>query len=45
MKTVSERLGHSSIVMTMDLYAHVLEGMDKEAAAIFDREVDPRNID
>ena len=28
--------------MTMDLYAHVLEGMDKEAAAIFDREVDPR---
>ena len=45
MKTVSERLGHSSIVMTMNLYAHVLEGMDKEAAAIFDREVDPRNID
>ena len=45
MKTVSERLGHSSIVITMDLYAHVLEGMDKEAAAIFDREVDPRSID
>ena len=35
MKVVSERLGHSSIVITMDLYAHVLEGMDKEAAEAF----------
>ena len=45
MKTVSERLGHSSIVMTMDLYAHVLEGMDKEAADAFDREVDPGSVE
>ena len=45
MKTVSERLGHASIVITMDLYAHVLEGMDKAAADTFGREVDPRSID
>ncbi len=44
MKTVSERLGHASIAFTMDLYAHVLDGMDQEAADTFDREVDiPRS--
>lgn len=32
MKVVSERLGHSSIGITMDLYSHVLEGFDREAA-------------
>ena len=40
MKVVSERLGHSSIVITMDLYAHVLEGMDKDAAEAFGNEID-----
>ena len=40
MKVVSERLGHSGIVMTMDLYAHVLEGMDKDAAEAFGDEID-----
>ena len=40
MKVVSERLGHSSIVITMDLYAHVLEGMDKDAAEAFGDEID-----
>ena len=40
MKVVSERLGHSSIVITMNLYAHVLEGMDQEAADAFEREVE-----
>ena len=40
MKVVSERLGHSSILMTMDLYAHVLEGMDKDAAEAFGDEID-----
>ena len=44
MKVVSERLGHSSIVITMDLYAHVLEGMDKDAAEAFDMEVDLPDI-
>lgn len=40
MKVVSERLGHASIVITMDMYAHVLEGMDQEAADAFEREVE-----
>jgi integrase len=31
-KVVQERLGHSSIAMTMDLYSHVTEGMDRDAA-------------
>lgn len=39
MKVVSERLGHSSIVTTMNQYAHVLEGMDQEAADAFERGV------
>ena len=31
-KIVSERLGHSSISVTMDIYSHVLPGMQEEAA-------------
>ncbi len=31
-KVVSERLGHSSVQVTMDIYAHVLPGMQEEAA-------------
>ena len=31
-KVVSERLGHSTIAMTMDIYAHVLPAMDGDAA-------------
>lgn len=31
-KVVQERLGHSSITMTMDQYSHVIEGLDREAA-------------
>ena len=31
-KVVQERLGHSSIAITMDLYSHVTEGMDRDAA-------------
>lgn len=31
-KVVSERLGHSSTVMTMDVYSHVLPDMQQEAA-------------
>ncbi len=30
-KVVSERLGHSSIVLTLDVYSHVLPTMQKEA--------------
>jgi len=32
MKIVSERLGHANIGITMNLYSHVLTGMQKEAA-------------
>lgn len=31
-KVVSERLGHASVAFTMDIYSHVLPGMDQEAA-------------
>ena len=31
-KVVSERLGHSSIAVTMDIYSHVLPGMQEAAA-------------
>lgn len=36
MKTISSRLGHSSIQITMDRYGHLLPGMDQAAAARFD---------
>ena len=36
-KIVSERLGHSSISITLDLYSHVLPGMQRDAALGFDR--------
>ena len=32
-KIVMQRLGHSSIVVTMDRYSHVLPGLDQDAAA------------
>ena len=36
-KVVSERLGHSSINITQDIYSHVLPEMQKEAADAIDR--------
>jgi integrase len=35
-KIVQERLGHASIAMTLDLYSHVVPGMQEEAAASAD---------
>ena len=35
-KVVSERLGHSTIGLTLDTYSHVLPGMQEEAAAKVD---------
>jgi hypothetical protein len=29
---VSERLGHSTVQLTLDLYSHVAEGIHEEAA-------------
>jgi len=36
-KVVSERLGHASIGITLDIYSHVLPGIQEEAAEKFDR--------
>jgi integrase len=35
-KVVSERLGHTTIAMTMDVYGHVLPAMDTDAATRLD---------
>ena len=34
-KVVSERLGHASAMITLGVYAHVMPGMQAEAAATF----------
>lgn len=36
MKTISTRLGHSSVAFTMDTYAHLLPGMQKSAMEKFE---------
>ena len=33
-KVVSERLGHASVTITMDIYSHVLPGIERDAAAL-----------
>ena len=35
-KVVSERLGHASIGITLDMYSHVMPGMQEEAAEKID---------
>lgn len=35
-KAVSERLGHSTVGITLDVYSHVLPGMQEEAAQRID---------
>ena len=35
-KIVSERLGHSGVGITMNIYSHVLPGLQEQAAAQFD---------
>jgi integrase len=36
-KVVSERLGHANIGITLDIYSHVLPGLQETAAEKFDR--------
>ena len=36
-KIVQERLGHSSIAVTMDTYSHVVPGLQEAAALGFDQ--------
>ena len=38
-KIVSERLGHTSVVITLDTYSHVLPGLQEAAALGFDEGV------
>ena len=35
-KIVSERLGHASVSITLDIYSHVIEGMQEEAVEALD---------
>lgn len=40
-KIVQERLGHSTIAMTLDTYSHVAPGLQEAAAAAFDKMLFP----
>jgi len=42
-KVISEALGHSSVAFTMDVYSHIIEGMQSDAMALPD-EVLPAGI-
>lgn len=33
-RIVSERLGHSTIAITLELYSHVAQGLDADAAEL-----------
>lgn len=38
-KVASERLGHNAVSITLDLYSHVLDSMQKDAADIINLEI------
>ena len=35
-KVISEALGHASVAFTMDVYSHIMEGMQEDAMALLD---------
>lgn len=35
-KVISEALGHASVGFTMDVYSHIIEGMQSDAMALLD---------
>ena len=41
-KIVQERLGHSSVSTTLDIYSHVLPGLQEVAARQFDESLEIR---
>ena len=43
-KIVQERLGHSSISMTLDTYSHVVPSMQEEVAGRMDELVTPIDV-
>ncbi len=40
-KVISEALGHSSVAFTMDVYSHIIEGMQEDAMALLDEVLPP----
>jgi integrase len=38
---ISEALGHSSVAFTMDIYSHIIEGMQSDAMALLDEVLPP----
>ena len=44
-KVVSERLGHASVAFTLDVYSHLLPGMQEEAANQIATLIDPQPTD
>ena len=36
-----EALGHSSVAFTMDVYSHIIEGMQEDAMALLDEVLPP----
>jgi len=36
LKVISEALGHASVAFTMDVYSHIMEGMQSDAMALLD---------
>jgi len=42
-KVISEALGHSSVAFTMDVYSHIIEGMQEDAMVLLD-EVLPAGV-
>jgi integrase len=43
-KIVSERLGHSSTEMTMNVYSHVTQNMQKESADRFEEAFQEKQV-
>ena len=41
---VSRRLGHSQPSMTLDVYGHLIPGMQEDAARIIDQVVNPKML-
>jgi integrase len=35
-KVISEALGHSSVAFTMDVYSHIIDGMQGDAMVLLD---------
>ncbi len=40
-KVISEALGHASVAFTMDVYSHIISGMQEEAMALLDEVLPP----